>query len=844
MKASGKRLLTMIVGMIIALTMMPTHAHALTAQEYWNRSLSFVNNEKWRDGANWYSDCSAYARDYTSQVFGLYDWTGGTYYTDVSQIRTGDVIHDFHDTNHYFVVIERNGNKLYTAEGNATGLANRYGDGNNGPRALVTDEHYYLDGSTIRIYDTFFHGGSVTFLEGWHFDTGGATTRAAAADRQPVGNIEAAEGGAGTIHVKGWTYDPDVPSSSVDVHVYINGSYAFAIPASGSRPDVNSAYGVSGNHGFDYTFSTTERGSVRVAVYAINNNGSGGNPPIRRDGGASEFIVDVTSPTTRNGTPTDLPGDTAFLMIPLCSNTRGVKVNPVVNGTVANLGGVDVNAPLFFQYKFVKHSSGNYGIQLMSSNAYYLHVSSQSNIVSWQTYGNNNSLWVPEKNSDGSYSFRNASYGTYIDVQGARDAQDSPLVHWPGNGSSAQKFRLVPVNKSIADSDVEVTCPDHVAWTGSAAKPAITVRYLGVTLREGEDYTVGYSNNTSPGTATVTITGVGGTPSLGDLRGYRGYYTGSRTLSFTIGSTTADISEATVSTIADQTYTGSALKPAPTVKIGSTTLKSGTDYTLSYKNNTNVGTATITITGKGNYTGTRTATFKVVPASLSKATVSTIADQTYTGRALKPAPMVKIGSTTLKSGTDYTLSYKNNTNVGTATITITGKGNYTGTRTATFKVVAADDPDDVPDTVAVYRLYNHRTSEHLWTTSANEYEKLPDITDGDWRQEDVAWNAPDGEGTPVYRLYNRNMGDHYYSMDANEIRVLTTKHGWTVDNNGAPAFWSAAKGDEGAIPLYCVYNRRLKKGQHHFTASENERNVLVERAGWRYEKVAFYGYAE
>ena len=143
MKASGKRLLTMIVGMIIALTMMPTHAQALTAQEYWNRSLSFVNNDKWRDGANWYSDCSAYARDYTSQVFGYSDWTSGTRFTDASQIRSGDVIHDHFNTNHYFVVIERDGNKLYTAEGNVTGLANRYSDGNNGPRVLVADNHYY-----------------------------------------------------------------------------------------------------------------------------------------------------------------------------------------------------------------------------------------------------------------------------------------------------------------------------------------------------------------------------------------------------------------------------------------------------------------------------------------------------------------------------------------------------------------------------------------------------------------------------------------------------------------------------------------------------------------------------
>ena len=152
------------------------------------------------------------------------------------------------------------------------------------------------------------------------------------------------------------------------------------------------------------------------------------------------------------------------------------------------------------------------------------------------------------------------------------------------------------------------------------------------------------------------------------------------------------------------------------------------------------------------------------------------------------------------------------------------------------------EPQGVP-TVSVYRLYNTKTSEHLWTTSANEYRQLPIVTRGDWRQEGVAWMAPDGEGTPVYRLYNRAMGDHYYSMDEGEIRALTTRHGWVVDNGGEPAFWSANEADPGAIGLYCVYNGRLRKGQHHFTASAAERDFLVSRAGWRYEKVAFYGFA-
>ena len=107
---------------------------------------------------------------------------------------------------------------------------------------------------------------------------------------------------------------------------------------------------------------------------------------------------------------------------------------------------------------------------------------------------------------------------------------------------------------------------------------------------------------------------------------------------------------------------------------------------MTYKNNINAGTATVTITGKGNYTGTINKTFKINTASIAKATVTKITAKTYTGKALTQAPVVKLGTKTLRSGTDYGLTYSNNKNVGLATVKITGKGNYTGTISKTFKI--------------------------------------------------------------------------------------------------------------------------------------------------------------
>ena len=75
----------------------------------------------------------------------------------------------------------------------------------------------------------------------------------------------------------------------------------------------------------------------------------------------------------------------------------------------------------------------------------------------------------------------------------------------------------------------------------------------------------------------------------------------------------------------------------------------------------------------------------VQPTSIKGAKV-TVKNKTWTGKALKPAVTVKRGSKVLKKGTDYTVKYSNNTKIGTATVTVTGKGKYTGTVKATFKI--------------------------------------------------------------------------------------------------------------------------------------------------------------
>ncbi len=210
-------------------------------------------------------------------------------------------------------------------------------------------------------------------------------------------------------------------------------------------------------------------------------------------------------------------------------------------------------------------------------------------------------------------------------------------------------------------------------YTGKALTPGVTATFNGVNLRLGTDYTLSYANNTDVGTATVTVSG-------------KGNFTGTKQTTFAIAK--ANISAATVASIAAQTYTGSAIKPPVKVTFNGEALEKGTDYTVSYENNVNAGAAKATITGKGNFTGTKTLQFEIAKASVSKCTVSAIGNQAYNGKLVTPKPTVKLGSLKLTLGTHYTLSYKNNTKAGTATVTIKGKGNLTGSRSVTFRIVA------------------------------------------------------------------------------------------------------------------------------------------------------------
>ncbi len=259
-------------------------------------------------------------------------------------------------------------------------------------------------------------------------------------------------------------------------------------------------------------------------------------------------------------------------------------------------------------------------------------------------------------------------------------------VYIKGKGNYSGSCSLTFSITARPVSTLKITVPS-VTYNGKAQKPAVTVKYNNYKFKNGTDYTLSYKNNTKIGTATVTVKG-------------KGKLSGTKSVTFKINA--KPIKNAVITYNNSLTYNGSTLSPAVTVKYGNATLKKNTDYTVAYSNNVNAGTGTITITGKGIYGGSVKKTFTIKKLGISATAVSGTGNKVYTGSMIKPVPAVKVGGRTLKNGTDFTVSYKNNTEPGTATLKVTGKGNYSGSVSKTFKITARAINDvevTVPDTV-------------------------------------------------------------------------------------------------------------------------------------------------
>lgn len=240
------------------------------------------------------------------------------------------------------------------------------------------------------------------------------------------------------------------------------------------------------------------------------------------------------------------------------------------------------------------------------------------------------------------------------------------------SGKGRMAAAKVVKKQSLSGASLALSASSYT-YDGKAKKPAVTVRIGGKRLVKGAHFTVSYRNNTKAGTVTVIVKG-------------KGAYTGTRSKAFRIAR--KSLAKASVSlSKAFYTYDGKEKRPAATVKSGGKRLIRNSHFTVAYRANVNAGTATVTVSGTGNYCGSVAKRFSIAPKSLKGASlVLASASLPYAGKPQEPAVTAKLSGKVLRSGIDYTVSYRANRAIGTATAVIAGRGNYTGTASKAFKI--------------------------------------------------------------------------------------------------------------------------------------------------------------
>lgn len=384
------------------------------------------------------------------------------------------------------------------------------------------------------------------------------------------------------------------------------------------------------------------------------------------------------------------------------------------------------------------------------------------------------------------------------------------------NNANAGTDKTVTVNSANASitgdgvGNYTVTIP--ATTTASITKAQITITWANPS--QSMDYTGSQAVITAPtvsaqGNATVSVTpsysykvnGGDGDTFTNGLPTNAGTYTVKASIAESDNLTAAEatmeltISPKTVSSpmitleYTTHEYTGSELRPTVTVKDGNTVIPAN-EYTVTYGNNENAGTATVTISNvEGNYTVSGTANFTITAKPLTGAAVNASGTFTYSGNAHTPEPTVTLGGKPLTKDTDYTVTYADNENAGTATITVTGKGNYSGTATGSFTITKATLTADGEGTAS--GTYGAKLSE-LTVTGLTAKWGEKEIT-GTWKLTgDTIPNVGD-DGTYTATFTPTSGAGNYNALTA-QVKLSIDK----ADYSGVTAANTSAKSGSAA----------------------------------------------
>ena len=246
------------------------------------------------------------------------------------------------------------------------------------------------------------------------------------------------------------------------------------------------------------------------------------------------------------------------------------------------------------------------------------------------------------------------------------------------NGMATKQFSII--SKGIGSFDVTLST-EQVVYTGSEHRPTVTVKDGDKTLTPGSEFSVSYTDNTNAGTATVTITG-------------QGEYNGTTTKTFIIKP--KPLTEDMVF-LSSTSYTYNTLQQKPTVTVSDQSFLTANDYTLTNDGGINHGDYDVVVIGRNNYTGVITKQFTIKPLSIetAKVVLYEMASYVYDGTAKNPGVREVAISSTIVPTSSYTVEISPNVNVGTVTVTVTGKENFTGTASTTFEITPKPITDNM-----------------------------------------------------------------------------------------------------------------------------------------------------
>lgn len=291
-------------------------------------------------------------------------------------------------------------------------------------------------------------------------------------------------------------------------------------------------------------------------------------------------------------------------------------------------------------------------------------------------------------NSAGKATIVATGIGNYTGTVYAYFTIENSTINNSGEGDSTSQG-------SISKDGMTTLTPDNIILTYDDSSNNF-MRYTGAEVLPTVSFVGGYNrsdfeitgvNNVNPGKATLVIRGKGGN------------YSGAIYMYFNIKANLSTHGQ--MSVVPDQAYTGAILTPHVTVGVGNNVLTLNQDYQLTYSNNQNVGKATITAQGVGDYYyGSISTTFNISNGAGGMSVSGYASSYIYSGNAIEPDVTVTMNGVTLTKNRDYTVTYANNVNVGTATMTVRGIGSYSGTQTINYTIEAKNIENCVSNAIA------------------------------------------------------------------------------------------------------------------------------------------------